>query len=243
MTALLRLYPRAWRDRYGDEFLALLESKPPDLLDRLDIVRGAVDARLHPQRHSAGAPDPADTTGRTSDRLVGTLVLLGAACLGAVLAIYAASPLVSDGATTYRDGSAAHPFFVAALALLAVGLLRTANHLPSTAEGGRGGAVLAAVFGVLWSLMPWVLILWVVATPGVIAVAVAARRIGIWSGLETGLVLGGLAVSWMALVIVASGLTTLGNDGYASVFLTLTMVWVGVGVGLLRWAPARHPAR
>ena len=25
---LLRLYPRAWRDRYGEEFLALLESCP-----------------------------------------------------------------------------------------------------------------------------------------------------------------------------------------------------------------------
>jgi hypothetical protein len=49
MSALLRLYPRAWRERYGDELLALLEARPPSLGDRLDVIRGAFDARLHPQ--------------------------------------------------------------------------------------------------------------------------------------------------------------------------------------------------
>ena len=44
---LLRLYPRAWRDRYGDEFLALLESCPLSLGMVGDICLGAVDARLH----------------------------------------------------------------------------------------------------------------------------------------------------------------------------------------------------
>lgn len=46
MTGLIRLYPRTWRDRYEPEFLALLEARPPSVRDRLDIVRGAVDARL-----------------------------------------------------------------------------------------------------------------------------------------------------------------------------------------------------
>src|SRR4029077_17181152 len=49
MSALIRLYPRAWRERYEDEFLALLEARPPTFGDRLDIVRAALDARLHPQ--------------------------------------------------------------------------------------------------------------------------------------------------------------------------------------------------
>lgn len=48
-TGLLRLYPRAWRERYGDEFAELLSARPPSLGDRLDIVRGALDARVHPQ--------------------------------------------------------------------------------------------------------------------------------------------------------------------------------------------------
>ena len=29
MTGLVRLYPKAWRDRYEDEFVELLEARPP----------------------------------------------------------------------------------------------------------------------------------------------------------------------------------------------------------------------
>jgi MFS family permease len=49
MSRLLALYPRAWRARYGDEFAELLEARPPTLRDRLDILIGAVDARINPQ--------------------------------------------------------------------------------------------------------------------------------------------------------------------------------------------------
>src|SRR4029079_7068859 len=34
VSALIRLYPRAWRERYEDEFLALLEARPPTIGDR-----------------------------------------------------------------------------------------------------------------------------------------------------------------------------------------------------------------
>jgi hypothetical protein len=44
----LRWYPRAWRERYEDEVLALLEAHPLRPSDRLDLVRGAIDAHLHP---------------------------------------------------------------------------------------------------------------------------------------------------------------------------------------------------
>jgi hypothetical protein len=44
----LRLYPRAWRDRYGDELLDLASRRPIDKRLRLDLVRGALDAHLHP---------------------------------------------------------------------------------------------------------------------------------------------------------------------------------------------------
>jgi cytochrome b6-f complex iron-sulfur subunit len=46
---LLRWYPAAWRERYGEEFLALLEQRPPGIRQALDIAGAAVDARLHPQ--------------------------------------------------------------------------------------------------------------------------------------------------------------------------------------------------
>ena len=52
MRILLRLYPKAWRNLYGDEFAGILKAQrmSPRLL--LDIIGGAVDARLQPQVHS-----------------------------------------------------------------------------------------------------------------------------------------------------------------------------------------------
>jgi hypothetical protein len=46
---LIGLYPAAWRDRYGDEFLAVLEERSPRRLDVVDIVWSAIDAHLFPQ--------------------------------------------------------------------------------------------------------------------------------------------------------------------------------------------------
>jgi hypothetical protein len=42
----LRLYPRWWRDRYGDEFAALLDDLRDHPLSTLDILKGAMDVRL-----------------------------------------------------------------------------------------------------------------------------------------------------------------------------------------------------
>jgi hypothetical protein len=44
----LRLYPRAWRDRYADELLAVLASRPLTARARVDLLRGALDAHVHP---------------------------------------------------------------------------------------------------------------------------------------------------------------------------------------------------
>lgn len=55
MSMLIRLYPRAWRDRYEDEVLGLLEQRPGSLGASVDLIRGAADAHLHPQ---GGPPIP-----------------------------------------------------------------------------------------------------------------------------------------------------------------------------------------
>jgi Rieske Fe-S protein len=47
---LLRTYPAGWRRRYGDEFLEVLAVRGTGLGDVLDILSGALDARLHPGR-------------------------------------------------------------------------------------------------------------------------------------------------------------------------------------------------
>ena len=47
---LVRLYPRAWRERYGTEMSAMLERVPMTPAAVLDLVAGAIDARVAPQR-------------------------------------------------------------------------------------------------------------------------------------------------------------------------------------------------
>jgi Rieske Fe-S protein len=43
----LRLYPRAWRERYGDELLAVLVERRSGWRDLPDLLLGALDARLN----------------------------------------------------------------------------------------------------------------------------------------------------------------------------------------------------
>jgi len=48
MTSLLiRCYPARWRDRYGEEFAAVLAERTLGPFDVADIVLGALDAHLH----------------------------------------------------------------------------------------------------------------------------------------------------------------------------------------------------
>jgi hypothetical protein len=46
---LVWLYPRLWRRHYQGEMEDLLESSSPRWRDAVDLVRGAMDAHLHPQ--------------------------------------------------------------------------------------------------------------------------------------------------------------------------------------------------
>jgi hypothetical protein len=50
----LRLYTRAWRDRYETEVVAVLELANIGWRGRSDLVRGAVDARLHAGSRASG---------------------------------------------------------------------------------------------------------------------------------------------------------------------------------------------
>jgi len=47
--AILRLYPAAWRDRYRGELEDLLAQRPVRAAELADLLRGAIDARMHPQ--------------------------------------------------------------------------------------------------------------------------------------------------------------------------------------------------
>jgi hypothetical protein len=46
-SLLIRCYPRSWRDRYGDEFAAVLEDRHLGPYDVADVLLAAIDAHLH----------------------------------------------------------------------------------------------------------------------------------------------------------------------------------------------------
>jgi hypothetical protein len=43
---LLRVYPRAWRNRYGDELVALLGAEPLTWRERLNVIGAGIRERL-----------------------------------------------------------------------------------------------------------------------------------------------------------------------------------------------------
>ena len=77
MTWLLALYPPRWRRRYGDELRDLIGSQPFSLHAAIDLVAGAIDAWLEPQKISL-QPD-ATQEGVT---MIGTMMKLGCAGSG-----------------------------------------------------------------------------------------------------------------------------------------------------------------
>jgi hypothetical protein len=108
--AALRLYPRAWRERYADEVLALLESHPVTLWTVLDVLLGAVDAHLRrdllPERLTAMAHRL-----RTSEiAIFAAFVLFCVAWLPL--------RLVRDPLPIWAAAVAAHPELLAALTIL-----------------------------------------------------------------------------------------------------------------------------
>jgi hypothetical protein len=52
---MIRLYPPAWRRRYGAELAALIAAQPPSFRTSVDLLAGAADAWLNPQSSTAAA--------------------------------------------------------------------------------------------------------------------------------------------------------------------------------------------
>ncbi|HET9083892.1 MAG TPA: hypothetical protein VFN41_05755 [Candidatus Limnocylindrales bacterium] len=183
MSALIRLYPRSWRARYEPEFLDLLEARPPSVRDQVDIIRGAIDARL-----DSGAP-------RESNRQT----RIAAASAVAAGALWIMWLLMSMEAFDGVDGESVRG--VGRIVSLFAGLAALASHLslgivsldrmrgwggPASAIAaigfaltlfGGGAAALVALVGsiglataVAGRTIPTIVaVLWVLATLGVFA--------------------------------------------------------------------------
>ncbi len=230
-TDLVRLYPRAWRARYEDEFLALLEAAPPTRRDRLDIARGALDAHLHPS-------EPSPVPGLTAV-LGGGLWILGAAPI-AVL------PTPPDWPGYLLDSVPLTIVAVVALAIAVIGVWLREDGGGGTLGRrlGRVGVAFAIVGHLAWAGVlvavlaglgygPPVAIVSTAAGLGTVLVGLALAAAGDW-------LLAGLVVAAPVLLVVPPWVVP-----SPAAWVAFGTLWIGIGlielfsrsraVGPLRW--------
>ena len=249
MSRLVALYPRAWRVRYGDELRELADERPLGLGGSVDLVLGALDAHRHPELVDPAAdPRSAPVSRQRFEDLRVARRLGRAAWFGAVLwvvgwVIAANGPIVIDGDGRYRDGSAAFPFVLLAMALLAGGLIGQVIRVPNRARAARVGAFVAIVSGPVWGLGPWNLMIGGAALAGIVLLAIGSLWSNQWSWPAT------LAVTGSALVgaaIIAVAILTWDGDRLAAqapmtlAVAVFTPIWLVVGA-TLQALPAVDP--
>ena len=230
MRGLISLYPRAWRERYGDEFLTLMAERRPSLRDRLDIVRSAADAHLFPQ-----LPGP-DLLPDYS----GFVPLAGVLSIGIGLVLAVNGPVHTDEYGSYRDGAAALPFVILAMAALSYGIYRLWKRVPPDSAVSGSAAALAIICGLFWSITPWVLPALAVCLVAIVILAASASRAGVWPAPIT------VALFVLAAIPVATIAVMLSQPWWAfrgaeivmlEVFGPLVGIWTFFGIGLLRGFP------
>jgi hypothetical protein len=143
---LLRLYPAAWRARYGPEFARVLEREKVSPAVLLDVLAGAIDARLHrdyPRTEAARG----DIRARTCDSIAPIGVLVGYGLLWIALTM------------TLGDRAETNAFkFPGLAAILVVGWSIRTGRVHSHAAKAL---LMVAVLGLFW----------IVALVGYVAVA------------------------------------------------------------------------
>src|SRR5690242_8151362 len=120
LSALVRLYPRRWRDRYGEEYQALLHELPASPRVVADVVRGAVMA--HGRRHPTGGSNMvAYSRAQAVASAIALLAILPALAFLAAALAAATQPIQfqpSGIAHQFLDWVAAQPRAVVAAMLL-----------------------------------------------------------------------------------------------------------------------------
>ncbi len=234
MSALLRLYPRAWRERYGDEMLALLEAQPASIFDQLDLILGALDAHLHEQVRGSAEPDKESPV---SPRTFGLLAIIGglAWTIGVLTALVLPPDPYGDPDTTIARIGA---FVGASLMGVALGELGTRLGSAGSYTGhviGLGSVILG-----LTLLMPWP---WFPV--GLIGFPLLASLAGVRAYQN------GRLPGWYAAFLVAASVAAIaGAFGLATTFVLVALVGpMGMMLGLLiavrpaaPTAPAKEPA-
>jgi hypothetical protein len=136
---VVRLFPRAWRQRYEEELLAIIEMQPPTLRQLIGLLYCALDAHLDPQVGEEG--EFAFMEGRPSMR---TRILAGAAVGGGLVLLFGLIITVSDGLVIRL----ALFYALATVALIGIHR-RQVDHAPALAWIGFASALLAYVISLV----------------------------------------------------------------------------------------------
>jgi hypothetical protein len=225
MNRWIRLYPVAWRARYGDELLALLEERPPTIGDRIDIVRGALDARMHPQVIAADAAEGGPTL---AARFAGIAAIAGGTlwALGGI-AMNAAPVMRNVG---YKDSTAGIITIFAGMVLVGIAGLVTARGVSGTGRAGTGSAI-AMLVGAALTPLPWP-IMFLGYLTGAIGATVFGVAIYRAIGRPTALLVG-------AAAIVSLFINT--EDGRALLTVPYGVAWALFGLDIALRRPALRP--
>lgn len=226
MSALIRLYPRQWRDRYEVEFLGILEARPPSGRDRLDIVFGAVDARLHPE-----LPGRPDAPGRSTpaSRWAGASAILAGVFFLAWVALILREFKGWDGGEPEHAVVGLILSAVASLLLAIAHVLLAVVARSSMRSFGNIGASVAAVSFVLVAFGGGMVFVFALIGSVMLAGAMAGRTIPGW-----------LSAFWIAaaVVLLAVMLGFVGGGGNDVSLLSLMapfgVAWLLVGFTVVR---------
>lgn len=206
----MRLYPAWWRERYGDEMGALLETRPPNARARFDLVRGALDAHL---RDPGSGPGPG--------RAIAAALIAGAAwTIAGVASVGGPVPPDWPG---YLDSTLP----VAAVGVLAmlIASLGVARFAWSSSGPGLELAILASVVG----HVAWAVLLALAALGGPYgAVTAIAQTAAAIATVGIGLALVRAAAHPVAEAVVAAGAMLLLPTPAA--WLVVGAIWTGIGL-------------
>jgi hypothetical protein len=250
IALLLRLYPARWRDRYGDEFAAVLGERPLGPFDVADVLLGALDANLH--LRGLGAASQHGKGFAMSLRIGGY-----AAVVGGLLWLYVlAANAINDGAEAGAPmfGLAIVAATVATLvALIGLSAFQSRRHPALTwaafaipaigAVLGLLGVVAIAVAGDTDSTFLGGLSAWAISTIGVTALVLGSALFALATWLAKSLSRAASALLGVGalLVIPAIGAAMSGVLPPALEYTILVIAivafpagWITLGVSALR---------
>jgi hypothetical protein len=209
MSTLLKLYPSTWRARYGDEMEALLDSRRPDRRARLDLVRGALDAWVHPATPS--------------------MVPIFAALIGGGLWTVVATAVLVQPAPLDWPGYLAEVLPLAAVAACCLLVAVLGCSLRAGEGRSRAGGLVTAL--VLVGYLAWIgllgaSILDVVGSPPL----AAAQALAMIGTIGVGLILVRSGDEPIGLVLVGAPVAMLAP--WAATWLVFGAAWTAVGLAM-----------